>query len=66
MTSTACPGEQRLGRPIRPAGRPRQRLLEDARELNRKLEGDALGDGGGAVDNKGQVKYNSPEPSPAP
>ncbi|MEN9676742.1 MAG: hypothetical protein RIS76_2638 [Verrucomicrobiota bacterium] len=32
--------------------------LEDARELNRKLEGDALGDGGGAVDNKGQVKYN--------
>lgn len=32
--------------------------LEDARELNRKLEGDALGDGGGAVDNRGQVKYN--------
>lgn len=32
--------------------------LEDARELNRKLEGDALGDGGGAVDTKGQVKYN--------
>lgn len=33
--------------------------LEDARELNRKLEGDALGDGGDSpVDNKGQVKYN--------
>lgn len=32
--------------------------LEDARELNRKLEGDSLGDGGSPVDNKGQVKYN--------
>ncbi len=32
--------------------------LEDARELNRKLDGDALGDAGTAVDNRGQVKYN--------
>jgi len=32
--------------------------LEDARELNRKLEGEDFGDGGSAVDNKGRVKYN--------
>jgi len=32
--------------------------LEDARELNRKLDGDALGEGTTPVDTKGQVKYN--------
>ncbi|MBX3732430.1 MAG: type II secretion system protein [Verrucomicrobiae bacterium] len=34
--------------------------LEDARELNRKLDGDEFGEGNGTnpVDNRGRVKYN--------